>query len=259
MKIDYHNTDTTESMIGKDWITNCMGVDVSAFCYEENLTQKQIENLRDKFVYIDCGVYYNTCRIIMKDAMLTTIFNILGRQRVARDDNTAKHDIKPGILRNLGLEIDLDGFTKFSDSFLDKMSFMYSCLRLVPYNVKRPEEYVYLVDAEKYTLNDLPDIQRTSKIMLLDYKKHQQNHTWKAYTNSNIVVANDDYGILVGQMGFLLDVFYTGTINHSLEDYKFVNSSTIEKPNNLLDLQLKYKEAKQINMKELIKNDYQVT
>jgi hypothetical protein len=246
MKIDYHNNDTTESMIGKDWITNCMGVDISAFCYEENLTQEQIDNLRDKFVHIDCGVYYNTCRITMKDAMATTISNILGTSG-------------NGILRNLGLEIDLNGFNEFSNSFMDKMAFMYSCLRLVPYNARRPEEYVYLIDAEKYTLNDLPDIQRTSKIMLLDYKKHQQNHLWKAYTNSNIVVANDDYGILIGQMGFLLDVFYTGTINHSLEDYKFVNSSTIEKPNNLLDLQLKYKEAKQINMKELIKNDYQVT
>lgn len=256
--------DEVMGMVGNEWMTNCMGIDFTAICLDTQVSEKDLSTLMKKFRSVDVGVYYQS----MKREYQQLVTGCLQRiQKFSEDRDHRVNDNQYGIFESLGVRLNMTKFVEQNDQTIHQLVKLYSGLRTLNYNFLRPDEFVYFIDASQHTLRDLPDIHRTSKIILHDAKKLRNLPGAGARTpngdikfiNSQHLFTNDTNSIIVAHTWAIIKLVNVATLVDTLTDVPFVNSQVLQEPMRLLKLLAKLNNLNITDIGELINNDYHVT
>lgn len=231
-----------EQFISDEWTTNCFGLDISALV-TDHINESDEKVLLKKFHILDTSSLYKSYAIEYIKSIVGWLTNNM--------ENTT------GILSDLGITSVNSRQLKNLDMKTIEMEYgildfakKYSCLRLVPINFETMDEYIYLIDVDRTALSELPDIYKTSKIMLDYIKSTVPREPFKT------IFVNDDHSIMIGQSKTLAKLLSLHDFQDAFINLKFISNSLSYNPKTIIELQAKYKDIKIANISELKKNEY---
>lgn len=207
----------TSSYNDEQWMTNCFGVDIVAYCTDADVTFDEYKLLSDKFFKINFGfAHYDYLKEV----------KTVGRGWIAAISRDPKNPNNEGLLSDIGF-----GIVQSDSDFMYDIATKYSSLRSVPFDYHRPEENVYVVDLNKAGLRDLPVISSISTKML-NKLKSDPTDSIKSHgvPVSTLVFHNNDYSILIGQTAALHYLLSPITMKDALANCHIMNT-TQKQPN----------------------------
>lgn len=192
-----------------NWMTNCFGISISAYCHEM-ITEEQHHELSEKFYWVDSGLYYQN---VFKEYL----------SAVGKLSSQFYKPQKSLLLANLGIDLALDTTNVTS---IRKLAYMYSAMRLIDFDIARPEEYNYIVNSEISDLSYLPDIEKTSAVMMRDFKMEGFSG------QSKKVFISNDMSVIAAQTKTMFKFLESILMEKTLADLKFINSDSYQPPEN---------------------------
>jgi len=227
-----------------DWTTNCFGLDISALV-TDYVSREEESILLKKFYILETSSLYKSYAIEYIKAIVGWISSSM--------ENTT------GLLSDLGLASVNSKQLKNLDMKTVEMEFgildfakKYSCLRLLPINFETMDEYIYMVDLDRASLNDLPNIYKTSKIMLDYIKSTVPREPFKS------IFVNNYHSIMIGQTKTLIKLLSLHDFKDAFSNLKFISNSLNYNPNTIIELQARYKNISLVNIDELKRNEYKL-